>query len=352
MISLQDETYDVFLLTTKVGGLGVNLTGADRVIIYDPDWNPATDTQARERAWRIGQNKQVTIYRLISAGTIEEKMYQRQIWKQLLSNKILIDPKTHRAFKSSDLFDLFSLQEPTEKTNPETTNIFHDSRVRIQEKLLEKKKKKKQNVNQGEIVFSEDKIEKMKLLAQQLAKNITKDKPECSKTSCQKEFEEERLERLKRKEELKKFSPQQLLELNREKAKMKPEDNINKVDDRDISCSFSKALDIAETKAELYNKIMEGKLDVKVLEEKLKKEKKIEEEEMKVKNKKSKDKKKNRKNKVIIDESGKVDGEKVEGLVKAEKKKLRADDSNQDAAKDDFILGKLFSSKGNFFIHI
>lgn len=52
----------------------MNLTGANRVIIYDPDWNPATDTQARERAWRIGQDKQVTIYRLLSAGTIEEKV--------------------------------------------------------------------------------------------------------------------------------------------------------------------------------------------------------------------------------------------------------------------------------------
>lgn len=62
------------MLTTRVGGLGVNLTGANRVIIYDPDWNPATDAQARERAWRIGQNKKVTIYRLITAGTIEEKV--------------------------------------------------------------------------------------------------------------------------------------------------------------------------------------------------------------------------------------------------------------------------------------
>lgn len=57
-----------------MGGLGVNLTGADRVVIYDPDWNPATDTQARERAWRIGQQNHVTIYRLVTAGTIEEKV--------------------------------------------------------------------------------------------------------------------------------------------------------------------------------------------------------------------------------------------------------------------------------------
>lgn len=62
------------ILTTKVGGLGVNLIGADRVIIFDPDWNPATDLQARERAWRIGQTNPVTIYRLLTAGTIEEKV--------------------------------------------------------------------------------------------------------------------------------------------------------------------------------------------------------------------------------------------------------------------------------------
>ena len=54
-----DKDLFVFLLTTKVGGLGVNLTGASRVVILDPDWNPSTDTQARERAWRIGQDKQV-----------------------------------------------------------------------------------------------------------------------------------------------------------------------------------------------------------------------------------------------------------------------------------------------------
>lgn len=76
-VHFQDKSIFIFLLTTRVGGLGVNLTGADRVVIFDPDWNPSTDTQARERAWRIGQTKQVTIYRLITAGTIEEKIYHR-----------------------------------------------------------------------------------------------------------------------------------------------------------------------------------------------------------------------------------------------------------------------------------
>ena len=104
-----DPDLHVFLLTTKVGGLGVNLTGADRVIIYDPDWNPSTDIQARERSWRLGQKRQVEIYRLMSAGTIEEKIYHRQIFKQFLTNRVLRDPKKQQTFQMSDLHDLFTL---------------------------------------------------------------------------------------------------------------------------------------------------------------------------------------------------------------------------------------------------
>src|SRR5215469_12775625 len=98
MFISQDPNVYLFLLTTKVGGLGINLTGADRVIIYDPDWNPSTDLQARERAWRLGQKREVTIYRLMTVGTIEEKIYHRQIFKQFLTNKILKDPKQRRFF--------------------------------------------------------------------------------------------------------------------------------------------------------------------------------------------------------------------------------------------------------------
>ena len=97
------------LLTTKVGGIGVNLIGADRVIIVDPDWNPATDLQALERAWRIGQTRNVCVYRLITAGTIEEKMYKKQIFKQYLSNKILQSPDQKRMFKRQTIWDLFKL---------------------------------------------------------------------------------------------------------------------------------------------------------------------------------------------------------------------------------------------------
>lgn len=118
--------YHVFLLTTKVGGLGVNLTGADRVIIYDPDWNPSTDIQARERAWRLGQKKDITIYRLMTAGTIEEKIYHRQIFKTFLTNKILKDPKQKRFFKLNDLHDLFTLGDQDER-GTETGDMFSGS---------------------------------------------------------------------------------------------------------------------------------------------------------------------------------------------------------------------------------
>ncbi len=126
--------YHVFLLTTKVGGLGINLTGADRVIIFDPDWNPSTDMQARERAWRLGQKKDVTIYRLMTAGCIEEKIYHRQIFKQFLTNKILKDPKQRRFFKTTDLHNLFALGDGESST--ETGIMFKGTETRLGEDVM------------------------------------------------------------------------------------------------------------------------------------------------------------------------------------------------------------------------
>ena len=62
------------LLSTKAAGVGLTLTGADRAIIYDPSWNPAEDSQAVDRCYRIGQDKSVTVFRFITAGSIEEKV--------------------------------------------------------------------------------------------------------------------------------------------------------------------------------------------------------------------------------------------------------------------------------------
>ena len=72
----------IFLVSTKAGGVGLNLTAANRVVIFDPSWNPANDLQAQDRAYRIGQTRDVTVYRLVGAHTIEELVYLRQISKQ------------------------------------------------------------------------------------------------------------------------------------------------------------------------------------------------------------------------------------------------------------------------------
>ncbi|XP_030796662.1 DNA excision repair protein ERCC-6 isoform X4 [Rhinopithecus roxellana] len=172
----EDTSIFVFLLTTRVGGLGVNLTGANRVVIYDPDWNPSTDTQARERAWRIGQKKQVTVYRLLTAGTIEEKIYHRQIFKQFLTNRVLKDPKQRRFFKSNDLYELFTLTSPDASQSTETSAIFAGTGSDVQtpkchlkrkiqpafgtdHDVLKRKKFPASNISINDATSSEDKSE-------------------------------------------------------------------------------------------------------------------------------------------------------------------------------------------------
>ncbi|VDI53953.1 DNA helicase INO80 [Mytilus galloprovincialis] len=79
----------VFLLSTRAGGLGINLTAADTVIFYDSDWNPTVDQQAMDRAHRLGQTKQVTVYRLICKGTIEERILQRAKEKSEIQRMVI-----------------------------------------------------------------------------------------------------------------------------------------------------------------------------------------------------------------------------------------------------------------------
>ena len=75
-----------FLISTRAGNLGVNLVSANRVVIFDPSWNPAQDLQAQDRSFRYGQRRHVTVFRLLGAGSLEELVYSRQIYKQQLSN--------------------------------------------------------------------------------------------------------------------------------------------------------------------------------------------------------------------------------------------------------------------------
>ncbi|KAL7750806.1 helicase [Sorochytrium milnesiophthora] len=115
----------VFLLSSKAGGVGLNLVGASRLVLYDIDWNPSVDLQAMSRIWRDGQTRPVRIYRLLSTGSIEEKIYQRQLTKQGLSAHVLGDAKgggvqaqkssnNNNQFTDEELKAIFTLHETTD----------------------------------------------------------------------------------------------------------------------------------------------------------------------------------------------------------------------------------------------
>ena len=97
-----------FLISLKAGGLGLNLTAANYVIIMDPWWNPSIEDQATDRAHRIGQERNVTVIRLVSANTIEEKILTLHEKKQDLSDKILEGTSESAALSMDEILDMVS----------------------------------------------------------------------------------------------------------------------------------------------------------------------------------------------------------------------------------------------------
>ncbi|OAA64658.1 DNA repair and recombination protein rad54 [Niveomyces insectorum RCEF 264] len=113
----------VFLLSSKAGGCGINLIGANRLVLFDPDWNPAADQQALARVWRDGQKKDCFVYRFISTGTIEEKIFQRQSHKQSLSTCVVDSAEdVERHFSLDGLKELFQFNGAGK-----TTSDTHDT---------------------------------------------------------------------------------------------------------------------------------------------------------------------------------------------------------------------------------
>lgn len=106
-----DMTIDVLLLTTHVGGLGLNLTTADTVIFMDPDWNPMKDLQAMDRAHRLGQKRVVTVYRLLLQDTLEDRIMSLQRWKTRVAGTV-ITQQNSEATNHENLLDLFEDEEP------------------------------------------------------------------------------------------------------------------------------------------------------------------------------------------------------------------------------------------------
>jgi len=117
----------VFLLSTRAGGLGINLTTADTVILYDSDFNPQVDLQAIDRAHRIGQKKRVNVYRLITEGSIEYKIVEKAALKLKMDHLIIQKGRlaqNNSKFEKNELHDWlsFGAQEILKATGDESQN--------------------------------------------------------------------------------------------------------------------------------------------------------------------------------------------------------------------------------------
>jgi SNF2 family DNA or RNA helicase len=105
--AFQEGNAQVFLISLKAGGTGLNLTAADTVIHYDPWWNPAVEQQATDRAYRIGQDKPVFVYKLLTEETVEEKILKLQERKQSLADGLYMGTSQAEAnFNQEDLLEL------------------------------------------------------------------------------------------------------------------------------------------------------------------------------------------------------------------------------------------------------
>jgi len=100
------------LSTRQIGGVGLNITGASRVLMFEPDWDGMSGDRARDRVWRIGQSQEICTYRLVLAGTVDEKIYRREIHKHTLAVNMLEHSDSSQLFERKDLQNLLELPSP------------------------------------------------------------------------------------------------------------------------------------------------------------------------------------------------------------------------------------------------
>lgn len=136
-----DRRIFCFILSTRSGGVGVNLTGADTVIFYDSDWNPTMDAQAQDRCHRIGQTRDVNIYRLISEKTVEENILKKANQKRMLGDLAIEGGNfTTAYFKSTTIQDLFNVDISENDASRRMEVIFKDSNKRPEESVETEKR--------------------------------------------------------------------------------------------------------------------------------------------------------------------------------------------------------------------
>ncbi|XP_043473179.1 helicase domino isoform X1 [Leptopilina heterotoma] len=132
-----DKRIFCFILSTRSGGVGVNLTGADTVIFYDSDWNPTMDAQAQDRCHRIGQTRDVHIYRLVSDKTVEENILKKANQKRLLGDLAIEGGNfTTAYFKSSTIQDIFNVDQTEGDASTRMAEVLDQTRER--ERMLQR----------------------------------------------------------------------------------------------------------------------------------------------------------------------------------------------------------------------
>lgn len=206
LFSKNDEDYMIFILSTRAGGLGLNLQSADTVIIFDSDWNPQMDIQAQDRAHRIGQKHEVKVFRLISKNTIEEGILEKAAFKKHMDDKViragLYNSKYSEIERRNKLMDILKNEN---KGDEEEDEILTDEQINEDIARNDEEFNKFQEMDQ-ERYIKEKKEERLKEIQERL--NLTDEQiknvnyrllqeyevPDWVKITKEKEKEAERVE--------------------------------------------------------------------------------------------------------------------------------------------------------------